>query len=123
MLFVLVFGLLGFLVLLLFVLVFGLFGFLVLLFLVLVFGLLGFLVPLFVGCFSQGGGVPLAARSLIARLQVCDIGRGVTVGVLFWFLLSVWFLLNVGVLDRFIVCVFLHVGLLGLLFVRFWAEG
>jgi hypothetical protein len=40
----------------------------------------------------------LAARSLIARLQLCDLGLVVTVGVL-------------------------HVGLLGLLFVSFWAEG
>jgi hypothetical protein len=58
-----------------------------------------------------------AARSLIARLQVCDLGLLVTVGVLFWFLL------DVGVLGRFIVYVFLQVGLLGLLFVRFWDVG
>ena len=58
-----------------------------------------------------------AARSLIARLQVCDSGLVVTVGVLFWFPLSV------GVLGRFIVDVFPRLGLLGLLFVRFWAEG
>src|SRR4029453_5351642 len=66
------------------------------------------------GCFPRGGGLSLAARSLIARLQVCDLGLVVTAGVLF--------LLDVGVLGRFIVYVFLRVGLLGLLFVRFWAE-
>ena len=50
------------------------------------------------GRFPRGRGLPLAARSLIARLQLCDLGLVVTVGVL-------------------------HVGLLGLLFVSFWAEG
>jgi hypothetical protein len=58
-----------------------------------------------------------AARSLIVRLQVCDSGLVVTVGVLFWFPLGV------GVLDRFIVDVFPRVGLLGLLFVSFWDVG
>ena len=58
-----------------------------------------------------------AARSLIARLQFCDSGVVVTVGVLFWFPLGV------GVLGRFIVDVFPRLGLLGLLLVRFWAEG
>jgi hypothetical protein len=58
-----------------------------------------------------------AARSLIVRLQVCDSGLVVTVGVLFWFPLGV------GVLDRFIVSVFPRVGLLGLLFVSFWDVG
>jgi hypothetical protein len=73
-------------------------------------GLLG------VGSFPQRGRLPGAARSLITRLPVRDLGLVVTVGVLFWFLL------DVGVLGRFIVYVFLHVGLLGLLVVRFWAE-
>jgi hypothetical protein len=56
-----------------------------------------------------------AARSLIARLQVCDSGLVVTGGVLFWFPL--------GVLGRFIVYVFSCGGLLGLLFGRFWDVG
>jgi hypothetical protein len=60
-----------------------------------------------------------AARSLIARLQVFDPGLVVTVGVVFWFTLGV----GVGVLGRFIVYVFPRVGLLGLLFVRFWDVG
>jgi hypothetical protein len=58
-----------------------------------------------------------AARTLIARLQVCDPGLVVTVAVLFWFPLGL------GVLGRFIVYVFPRVGLLGLLFVRIWDVG
>jgi hypothetical protein len=50
-------------------------------------------------------------------LQVCDLRLVVTVGVLFWLLL------NVGVLSRFTMHLFLHVGFLGLPFVRFRAEG
>jgi hypothetical protein len=68
-----------------------------------------------------------AALSLSARLQVCDLGLLLDVGVAFWFLLDVrlvfWFLLDVGVLGRCIVYVFLHVGLLWLLFVLFWDGG
>ena len=67
------------------------------------------------GRFPRGGGLPLAARSLIARLQICDLGPVAT--------LSVLILFDVSVLGRFTVHAFLHVGLLGLLFVSFWAEG
>ena len=82
--------------------------------------------PLCVGSFPRRGRLPraarspswgCAARSLIARLQVCDLGLVLTFGVLFCFGL------DVGVLGRFIVYVFPRLGLLGLLFVRFWAEG
>jgi hypothetical protein len=72
------------------------------------------------GCLPGAARVPswgCAARSLIARLLVCDPGLVVTVGVLFWFPVGV------GVLGRFIVYVFPRVGLLGLLFVRFWDVG
>ena len=62
---------------------------------------------------ARGAAWGCAAWSLIARLQVCDSGLVVTVGVLFWFPLGV------GVLGRFIVYVFPRVGILGLLFVRF----
>ena len=58
-----------------------------------------------------------AARSLIARLQVCDSGLVVTVAVLFWFAFGV------GVLGRFIVFVLPRVGLLGVLFVGFCDVG
>jgi hypothetical protein len=55
-----------------------------------------------------------AARSLIARPQVCDPGLVVTVGVLFWSSF------DVGVLGLFAAYVCPRVGLLGLLFVCFW---
>jgi hypothetical protein len=97
LLFVFVGGFFGFFVFFLFVFVGGFFGFFVFLLFVLFGGLLGF------------------ARSLIARLQVSDLRLVVTVGVLF--------LLDVTVLGRYIACLFLRVGFLGLLFVRFWAEG
>jgi hypothetical protein len=54
---------------------------------------------------------------VIARLQVCDPGLVLTVGVLFCVGL------DVGVLGRFIVYVSPRVGLLGLPFIRFWDVG
>src|SRR4051794_6788525 len=70
-----------------------------------------------VGSFPRRGCLPGAARSLHARLQVCDLRLVLTVGVL------CWFLLNGGLLSRPTGHLFLHVGFLGLRFLNFWVEG